>query len=119
MNITDMEMQAVSMMNITNMEMQAIRFAGDEGCDCNGSETADDLKSDNMTWFTARDLMTGLGWSGEQAGAIMGSLQSKGLASDSGEAMIDGRSTAKAGYTEWTLTDAGIDAYFAAEEERY
>lgn len=100
-------------MNITEMEMQAIKVAGDEGCGCNGAETAEELKQDNMTWFTAKDLMAALGWNGQQAGAIMASLQEKGLANDSGEAMIDGMSTTKAGFTEWTLTEAGIDAYFA------
>jgi hypothetical protein len=100
------------MTQITEMEMLAINVAGDEGCACNGAETAEELKDDNMTWFTAKDLMRELGWNGQQAGAIMASLQEKGLASDSGEAMVDGMSTTKAGYTDWTLTDAGIDAYF-------
>ena len=90
---------------LTEKEQTAIDFLANQGLDCMGGEGKADLKSDNMSWFNIKDLMTGMGLNRHEAAGIMSALDAKGLASDQ-----EAGSTVRYDRDSWCLNDAGIDA---------
>ena len=58
-----------------------------------------------MTWFSLKDLVSGLGLSRHEAAGIMSALNTKGLAYD-----YEAGATIRYDRADWVLTDAGIDA---------
>lgn len=90
-------------MQLTDKEKQMLAAFIEEGVECNGAETIEELKNDNMTCMSASDLKSVLGWSKQSIGGVMGSLSEKGLIADSGD------SSRGAKDTDWYATDKGID----------
>lgn len=101
-------------MTITAKELEVLAIFAAECTASNGAATAEEMKADNMTWSRASNIRSELKWKAEAVGAVMGSLQEKGLAVDTGERMENGVSKKATKNTDWHLTAAGIDAYFAA-----
>ena len=64
-----------------------------------GSESKEQLKADNMTWFNQTDIQA-IGFSKHQASGYMSDLEKKGLIYNSDSQEEYG----------WYVTDAGIDA---------
>ena len=73
-----------------------------EGAECNGADCAEHLLEDNMTWQDPGFLKDVLGWSFEQIGGVMSSLEAKGLIVNSGEPLPERSVNA------WTASDEGI-----------
>lgn len=93
--------------DITDNERTVLAAFVMEGMGCTGSETAEELIDDNMTWMSAADLYDALGpgslgWSKQRIAGVMSSLEAKGLIENSGE------SARGAIQTDWYATDKGI-----------
>ncbi len=82
------------MTNLTSKEAQALRAIADIGLDAMGGNEPGDLRDDNMSWFSPRDLAQAMGCNEHVASGLVSSLEAKGL--------VDG------GDPEWYLSDAGI-----------
>jgi transcription initiation factor IIE alpha subunit len=94
------------MTNLTEKETAMIAAFIREGIRCNGSATAEELLSDNMTWMSATDLCDTLGWNKQEVGGVMSALQEKGLIEDSGESARGARDT------DWTASNQAIKEFF-------
>jgi len=91
------------MTNLTIKEQQMLKAFINEGRDCIGAETAQELINDNMTWQDAGFLQDELGWSKQEIGGVMSSLMNKGLINPMGEPLPERSIEA------WTATDEGIE----------
>ena len=105
------------MTKVTTKEFAALAIFA-KGCnEANGAESADAMKEDNMSWTRPSDVRKALRIKAEAVGGLFTSLEAKGLIQDSGEVMDGGVSKRATKNTDWTLTDAGIDSYFATMDQ--
>ena len=91
------------MTDLTFLETTVLVAFINEGIDCCGASSADYLKSDNMTWMSAPDLVKATGLSKHTVSGVMSALQEKGLICDSGESARGARQS------DWYCTNRGID----------
>lgn len=100
------------MLNVTDLEAKVLVAMCEEGLECMGGETAEDLKDDNMSWMKPSEMADATGIPMNQLRGVISSLEKKGLACDSGESMVDGVSRRSKNNNDWYLSDEGIDEAF-------
>lgn len=101
------------MTNLTSRERELLVLVVEMGVEANGAHSADELVSDNMTWFDLTDVAKAMkisdadfGKWAQSTGSVQASLSRKGLIADSGEPH-QGRNRR---YFAWYATEAGIRA---------
>ena len=88
---------------LTAKETEMLIAFINEGRDCTGSLTPEQLKDDNMTCMSSADLVSTLGWKQRSVQGVMASLEKKGMISNSGESARGAKDP------DWFATDEGID----------
>lgn len=90
-------------MELTELEREMLKVFVNEGLGSMGGERAEDLLDDNMSWANSNDLVEILGWNKHQVSGVMSSLETKGVILNSGESPRGEK------WTDWCLTDDGIE----------
>ena len=87
----------------TPLQFAAIHFIANEAG--NGATTLEAMVEDNMTWFSHKDLVQGLGLSKEGVASLMRHLEENGLAQD-----MERGAQVRYDRADWCLTDKGLKA---------
>lgn len=85
-------------MRLTPMELTLMAAIVEQGFERNPAYRAADMIADNVTWFTAGDMIEILAWPGQRVGALMKSLAAKEMIENTGQ--------------DWIATQAGIEYTF-------
>lgn len=65
--------------NLTDLEKRVVVAHLEAGIDCNGAETLDAMRADNMTWADVAEIAQRTGLAKNQVKGVISSLSSKGL----------------------------------------
>jgi DNA-binding MarR family transcriptional regulator len=65
--------------NLTDLEKRVLVAHLEAGIDCNGAETLDAMRADNMTWSDVKETSNRTGLTKKQVSGVIASLSTKGL----------------------------------------
>lgn len=96
------------MTTLTVFETSVLAAFINEGFDCNGSSTIEELRDDNMTWCNVDDLNNVTDLENKVLRGVMSSLEKKGLIVNSGESARQ-QHLRKCTKPDFYVSDEGLD----------